>query len=348
MQAPIGEHGTCCFLTLASGCFSSQEQSPSSDDKRVMDQRYRIPPLAALNAFAAFARTGGIRRAAAELRVDHAAVSRHMRDLEQMLGITLRDRATGKLTLAGHTYYSQIAPLLEGLARATADIRQQTPHLTITCVHGFAYHWLVPRLAAFRRNHPHIDLLLRPVDANTTFHGNGIETDSHADIFYARDDAPSAALRTLRSVAFARPAVFPVASPACVAAMGGQPARLIDLLHAPLLQEEDDAEWRLWFNAHNVTIAHVPSAGRLWQAHITLAAARAGEGIALGNAFLLGDDLETGRLVRITPTREPLQETPLGSYVLRASDRAWEKQSLSIFRAWLLEQVAIQSVHTPS
>ena len=102
------------------------------------------------------------------------------------------------------------------------------------------------------------------------------------------------------------------------------------------------------FNAQNVDISHVPCAGRLWQAHITLAAARAGEGIALGNAFLLGDDLETGRLVRILPTREPLRETPLGSYVLRATERAWEKQSLSIFRAWLLEQVAIQTVNTPA
>lgn len=310
----------------------------------MMDQRYRIPPLAALNAFAAFARTGGIRRAATELRVDHAAVSRHLRDLEQIVGTTLRDRTSGTLTQAGQTYYSQIAPLLEGLARATADIRQQTPHLTVTCAHGFAYHWLLPRLSLFRRTYPHIDLLLRPVDANTAFHANGIETDTHADIFYARDDAMPPSLRTVRSVAIARPPVFPVASSSCITAMGGQPHFLADLLKAPLLQEENEAEWRCWFNAHHIPAARIPCAGRLWQAHITLAAARAGEGVALGNAFLLGDDLENGRLVRVIPTQEPMEETPLGSYILRASDRAWENHSLSIFRTWLLEQVAIQTV----
>lgn len=307
-----------------------------------MDQRYRIPPLAALNAFAAFARTGGIRRAAAELRVDHAAISRHLRDLEQRLGITLRDRTTGDLTVAGHTYYSQIAPLLEGLARATADIRQQAPHLTVTCAHGFAYHWLLPRLAAFRRAHPDIDLLLRPVDANTGFHATGIETDSHADIYYARDDATPPTQRDIRSVAIARPPVFPVIAPTALTALSTPLLTAADLLHAPLLLEEDDAEWRLWFTAHHVTFSRVPSAGRLWQAHITLAAARAGEGIALANIFLLGDDLQTGKLVPALPTQN---QTPLGTYILRATDRAWESKALTVFRAWLLEQVAIQATH---
>ncbi|MCX2561492.1 LysR substrate-binding domain-containing protein [Acetobacter farinalis] len=304
-----------------------------------MDQRYRIPPLAALNAFAAFARTGGIRRAAAELRVDHAAISRHLRDLEQSLGTTLRDRATGGLTQAGHTYYTQITPHLDGLARATAEVRQQAPSLTVTCVHGFAYHWLLPRLAAFRRAHPKMEVLLRPIDASTPFHAPGIAAETHADICYVRDDATTPTPRGLCSVTIARPPVFPVVSPAGLAALGGQPDTVADLLHAPLLQEEDETEWRLWFEAQHVPAGTIPSAGRLWQAHITLAAARAGEGIALSNPFLLGDDLETGRLLRIQPARTPLEETPLGAYVLRATERGWENHALSLFRAWLLEQV---------
>lgn len=305
-----------------------------------MDQRYRIPPLAALNAFAAFARTGGIRRAAAELRVDHAAVSRHVRDLEQILGTPLRNRTTGGLTPAGQTYYTQILPHLDGLARATAEIRQQTPSLTVTCVHGFAYHWLLPRLAAFRRTYPRMDFLLRPIDANTAFHATGIAAETHADICYVRDTNAALTLRGLCSVDIARPPVFPVISPAGMAALGGQPETIADLLHAPLLQEEDEAEWRLWFQAQQVPAKTIPCAGRLWQAHITLAAARAGEGIALSNPFLLGDDLETGRLIRIQPTRTPIQNTPLGSYVLRTTARGWENRGLSLFRDWLLEEIS--------
>ncbi|MFT8462530.1 LysR substrate-binding domain-containing protein [Acetobacter persici] len=307
-----------------------------------MDPRYRIPPLAALNAFAAFARTGGIRRAAAELRVDHAAISRHVRDLEQFLGTPLRDRSTGALTLAGQTYYTQILPHLDGLAQATANMRQQTPSLTVTCVHGFAYHWLLPRLAAFRRAHPRMDFMLRPIDANTAFHATGIAAETHADICYVRDTNAALTLRGLCSVDIARPPVFPVISPEGLAALGGQPETLADLLHAPLLHEEDDSEWQLWFQAQHVPARTIPCAGRLWQAHLTLAAARAGEGIALSNPFLLGDDLLTGRLIRIQPKQMPVQTTPLGSYVLRTTDRGWENHGLSLFRNWLLEQIAAE------
>lgn len=309
-----------------------------------MDQRYRIPPLAALNAFAAFARTGGIRRAAADLRVDHAAISRHMRDLEQILGTELRDRTTGGLTQAAQTYYAGILPHLDGLARATADIQHQTPSLTVTCVHGFAYHWLLPRLAAFRRAYPDMDLLLRPLDASTAFHATGIAAETHADICYVRDTPAPLPPRGILSLPIARPPVFPVISPQGLAALGGQPETWADLLRAPLLHEEDETEWRLWFQAQNVPVKTIPCAGRLWQAHITLAAARAGEGIALSNPFLLGDDLQTGRLIRIQPTDTPVRETPLGSYVLRTTERGHENRGLTLFRNWLLAQISDESL----
>lgn len=308
-----------------------------------MDPRTRIPPLPALSAFVAFARTGGIRRAAVELGMDHAAISRHIRDLEQRLGTPLRDQATGTLTQAGQLYHDRVAPLLEGLATATAEVRNQPRPLTLTCAHGFAYHWLLPRLAAFRRAHPTVELQLRPVDANTTFHVSGVEAGQHAHIGYRRDDdtMPSEP-RDLREVLIARPPVFPVVSPAGLAAMGGQPRTTADMRTLPLLLEEDDSEWRLWFRAQGVPMGGITAAGRLWQAHVTLAAARAGEGIALSNPFLLGDDLKTGVLLRVAPTATPLQEATLGAYVLRAPARLWEKPALSCLRAWLLDQVAQQ------
>lgn len=312
-----------------------------------MDSRAHIPPLAALNAFVAFARTGGIRRAAAALRMDHAAISRHIRDLEQRLGTPLRDRETGALTQAGQSYHDRIAPLLDELANATAELRNQPRSLTVTCAHGFAYHWLLPRLGAFRRAYPGTDVLLRAVDANTTFHVSGVSPHSHAQIGYRQDNTISTDTRDLRSVLIARPAVFPVISPAGLSAMGGQPRTTADLLHAPLLLEEDDSEWRLWFAAQNVRPGALNAAGRLWQAHVTLAAARAGEGIALSNAFLLGDDLESGRLVRVQPSQTPLIDTTLGAYMLRAPAQAWDKPALSAFRAWLLEEAARQEGTTP-
>ncbi|MXY33897.1 MAG: LysR family transcriptional regulator, partial [Boseongicola sp. SB0664_bin_43] len=52
----------------------------------------RLLPLNALRAFAAVHETGGIRSAARALDVTHSSVSRHLRFLEDTLGVALIDR----------------------------------------------------------------------------------------------------------------------------------------------------------------------------------------------------------------------------------------------------------------
>ena len=56
---------------------------------------------------------------------------------------------------------------------------------------------------------------------------------------------------------------------------------------------------------------------RLWHAHLTLDAARRGQGVALTNLLLLNDDLQTGRLVQIE-TQPASVEVRFGAYVFRA------------------------------
>ncbi len=60
----------------------------------------RIPPLAALRAFAAVARHGSFARAALALHVSTSAVSHQVRGLEATLGARLLTRARNG---AGHT-----------------------------------------------------------------------------------------------------------------------------------------------------------------------------------------------------------------------------------------------------
>ena len=304
-----------------------------------MEKRYNIPPLAALNAFVAYVRTGGIRRAAVALGVDHAVISRHLRDLENSLGVALRNRSAGGLTPEGHEYHARIAPLLDGLARATADMRGQMPQITLTCSHGIAYHWLLPRLANFRQLYPSVDLLLRPVDSDCRFVPDRIDTVLHADIRYINDRSVIPMPPHIRSLSVMRPAVFPVASPACLHRLAHPLRCAVDLLHAPLLIEDNDTEWCLWFAEQSVDVAHVAGCTRLWQAHLALAAARAGEGIALANAYLLEDDLQTGRLIQVTTTDVPLREVALGAYVLRATKQAWQARPMVMLRTWLEAQL---------
>ncbi len=78
-----------------------------------------LPPLPALRAFEAAARLGSLSRAAAELHVTHGAISRHVRSLEEALGVPLFARQGRGLvpTEAGQV-------LREASSEAFARLRQ--------------------------------------------------------------------------------------------------------------------------------------------------------------------------------------------------------------------------------
>ena len=67
----------------------------------------RIPPLAALRAFAAVARLGSFARAAGTLNVSTSAVSHQVRGLEDTLGAVLLTRARNG---SGRTIVTEKAP----------------------------------------------------------------------------------------------------------------------------------------------------------------------------------------------------------------------------------------------
>ncbi len=133
----------------------------------------RLPSLNALKAFEAAARLESFTDAAAELFVTHAAVSRHIRDLEEWLGTQLFIR-TGRgvdLTDAGRRYVSRLTPLFDQLAEATreaaavGDVRS----LNVSVEPAFASRWLVPRLGRFNELHPDIELAIDPTNTLVNF-----------------------------------------------------------------------------------------------------------------------------------------------------------------------------------
>jgi LysR family glycine cleavage system transcriptional activator len=114
--------------------------------------------LPSLNALKAAARLESFTEAAGEMFVTHAAVSRHVRDLEEWLGTQLFIR-TGRgveLTEPGRRFVSRLTPLFDQLADATreaaavGDVRQ----LKVTVEPAVASRWLVPRLGRFNDLHP--------------------------------------------------------------------------------------------------------------------------------------------------------------------------------------------------
>jgi len=304
------------------------------------EDRNELPPFAALRAFEAVGRLCGIRRAAQMLRIDHAVISRHLRALEDWCGVRLFDRARGstELTPEGRRYHARVTAALAEIGDAGKELLSQSTDrsLRIWCIPGFASAWLSSRLQLFQAANPEIELELRPTDISPNF----TRYEADIDIRYVTGgEAISSATVCdgLRRFEIARPPVIAVASPECFATLSWlkQPQ---DLLRAPLLHEENHRQWQEWLSAHAVVVPQQLQGPRLWHAHLTVEAARRGQGIALANPFLLGDDLEAGRLVGVFGGWS--KAVALGSYVFAARADRWQSSTTVRFRHWLKRTTA--------
>lgn len=307
------------------------------DPRMVFWNRRATPPFTALRAFAAVGEFGGIRKAAAVLELDHAAVSRHLRSLEVWAGVPLVERGAngGKLTPEGAKFHARITSALNEIAVASADLLHGADEraLQISCIPGLASNWLLARLADFRQSNPEIQLVLRPSDTAPDF----TRRDMDGDIRYVIDAAPDKPpAGEIESVQLARPPVLAVASPARLDALG-QLATAADLLKGPLLHEENARQWTAWFEANGVTSEPDLPGHRLWHAHLAVDAARRGEGLALANAFLVGDDFKAGRLVDVGALIGA-QPIVMGRYVFSARRDRWRTPALLAFRRWLVRE----------
>jgi LysR family transcriptional regulator, glycine cleavage system transcriptional activator len=296
-----------------------------------------FPPLAALRAFEAVGRLGGIRKAARELGTDHAVVSRHIRALEAWVNTALLAREGGdyRLTETGRAYHGEIERALATIAGATGALTRQGERmrLSIWCIPGFAFLWLSDRLGSFLEANPDIDLDFRPADDLPDFRAKDVD----GAIRYIRNWDEAGVPRHVHRLEFARPPVFPVAAPSFAAALPPL-ATAADLPGCTLLHEDSDEEWRHWLAAQGVSAPQPLPGPRLWHAHLTLNAARQGQGIALANPLLLRDDLETGRLVRIEARDRAFAPVQLGSYRLMARADQWNATGLARFRSWLTDR----------
>src|SRR5690348_5584303 len=127
----------------------------------------RLPPMAAIRAFEAAARTENFTAAAAELGMTQAAVSYQVKGLEERLGAPLfvRERGRVRLTPLGQRLLPALTTAFDTIEAAFASHRQEDESLlTVTTTHTFANTWLAWVLGAFQMEHP--DLAVRLSTSN--------------------------------------------------------------------------------------------------------------------------------------------------------------------------------------
>lgn len=284
--------------------------------------RDRLPPLNAVRAFEAAARLGSYVAASQALHVTQPAIGRHVKNLEDWLGVRLLERSSRgvSLTLQGAHYYKAAAEALQMLADAGARLAKRGDErwLRILCGPAFASRWLTPRIETLRSLRPDLKIAIEP---NSTF--NSVDA-RQADLAIAY--GLPGELSGVREVLI-RPEVFPVCAPEYRAQL---PAGLeaADLLGCDLIHVDDGTWWNSWFAALGLRIRVKAQTSHVSN-DIVLNLAQRGHGIALANKVLVGRELREGSLVRCVA-----QGVPLESYQLLtpaqppSSDALW-------FMEWL-------------
>jgi DNA-binding transcriptional LysR family regulator len=298
------------------------------------------PPFPALRAFDAVARLGGVRKAADALAIHHSAISRHLRLVEDWTGATLVVRSGRGVTLTeeGWRYHAKLSRALDMLAEATLGFVRSQPHRTLVVWSrpGVALDWLVPRLDALRAVLPEMQLEIRPTHVGPDF------ALREADLFiqyrsnFDPDPDHSALLRTLE---FVRSPIIPLASPGYLASR--PPIREPgDLLHHPLVDDEEEDAWRRWFASFGLEAGAHWAGPRFCGPQLALDAARRGHGILLSTEFLARADIDAGRLVEVG-TEGRFDAGMTGSYWLTGRSDHWDRPSAARFREWLCRMTAI-------
>lgn len=317
----------------------TDHEQDSSQSGQLPPLRKALPPFEGLRAFDAIARLGGVRKAAKWLDRDHAVLSRHLRALEDWVGIALVERAPNGmiLTEAGRDYHQSIAKALDLVAHTTLDLLNKGMHhqLLIWSTPGFAQQWLSRRISSLEKANKGVEIELKPSVAAPDF----LSHEANADIRYWASYEEMAELPpNLRSQIVATSPIIPVASPDYLKDTPDihSPA---DLLQHQLLHENTISTWETWLTSLGVDCSQGLTGPRLWQGNLTSDASRHGRGVALTNPIIAARHLASGELIWIGKDN-PAFPPRRGNYVLIARRDRWDEPSLRKFRVWLTHTIA--------
>ncbi|PTE11517.1 LysR substrate-binding domain-containing protein [Mesorhizobium helmanticense] len=287
-------------------------------------------PLTALRSFEAAGRHLSFSRAAEELFVSQAAISRQIRELETLIGKPLFERLHRKveLTEAGQTLLAQLTASFDDIDRRLSQIvsKPAQSQLTVSVEPSFAGEFLIQRLNSFRERHPDIDI---SIDAESRL----IEFRGHEAEIAIRYGASARSWPRTEAWHLVDVLVTPVLTSALLAS-GAPLTSPADLRYYTLLHDYNRDGWARWFQAVDLPDLALQRGPLFTDAALAMQAAKLGHGVALGDRILNGADLRAGLLVR------PFEmEVPYGSYWLVAADFQRLSQPAKTFADWLFEEL---------
>ncbi|MBL0374272.1 LysR family transcriptional regulator [Rhizobium sp. KVB221] len=255
-----------------------------------------------MRAFEAAARTGSYVAAAEEMGVSSAAISQHIRKLEDYLGKQMFLRLNNRIVLtdAGHAIFDGAAVGLQLISEVTEQLvlDRSRSRLVVSAIESVAERWVIPRLTSYSRSCPEFRFDLRVEPDPVDFARHNIDLR----IAYNPTHYPEHAIVPLE-----HDVVLPLCSPEYLErnpAVRDHGMAMVpgdDLLHTSWGPSfASHPTWHDWFVKAKLS-PHLATKGfQASNSRVALDLAGQGIGVALGQRMMALDDMAAGRLVALS------------------------------------------------
>lgn len=284
----------------------------------------RLPHVTWLSTFEAAARHGSFAAAADELNLTPAAVSQHIKLLEETLEMKLFKRLPKgvELTDMGQAYAQPVRQSFVDLLTATDGLfqtrKQTTLHVRASISFGVIV--LAPRLHEFRALHPEINIVV----STTVWSDRLNDATIDVDIRYGNGDWPERDIWQLR-----RGDASLICSPQVADTLQGDASHLADADIVNIVGSEND--WPRMFAELGVKTG-VPSTWLTVESSLlALESVAAGRGIAIVDTLFTDSYVKRGDLV--VPFEQAVPTTQ-NFYLVADPDRKI-RGAVECFREWI-------------
>lgn len=292
--------------------------------------RRHLPPLNALRAFEAVARFLSFTKAAEELLVTQSAVSRQVKNLEDILGVALILRkAQLELTEEGKRLLPVLTDSFDRMDGIIGSFRRQSkkPPLSLSVPPTFARRILLPRLPEFQRANADLEIRLVTPPVNPDFRNSGHDLA----ILFGEVEAEGLIADVLM-----RERSSPLCSPDLVKKSNWPDLKTL-IAKAPLLHiRQGNDSWHDWrMLARQVGCAGIPvERGVVVEtSDQAVQAAISGGGVVATDPRLCVEELASGQLV--APFDISIMTGRTYTLVCRPDET--DLARIAAFRAWALE-----------
>lgn len=293
----------------------------------------RFPPLTSVRTFITAARAGSFLKAADELCVTPAAVSRSVRTLEDYLGCPLFHRGHRQIELTedGQFYLRELGDAFERIALATQNLaaRRMKRPLAVCAFPSFILDWLIPRWSSQQLRENSFDLRF------VTTHTHDVDFSGEIDVAILTDRE---VYRNNTCEKLFTASLVPVCSPNYLPP-GTSADDVEEWADGLLVSETRPNDWDRWREANGGRWRFDPFRGRRFESSpLMYQAAIAGMGIGIGIREILFREFATGSLIEPFPETAP---APCPFYMIRPASTD-SHPYFAAFRQWIRKEVGAE------